>query len=423
MSAPFDLASWLRHIEALHPREMDFSDLGRVRELTADFNALAIPRVLVAGTNGKGSAVALLESIWLAAGYRVGAYFSPHLLRFNERIRINGQEVDDAALCEAFARVEVRRRQALTYFEFVTAAAAELFCHARLDVAILEVGLGGRLDAVNTIDPDVALVTQVGLDHQAWLGDDRERIGAEKAGILRAGRPAVCTDREPPASLLARAAEIDAPLAVLGRDFDYRVRGQGWDWREGQNSYSGLPWPALRGARQLDNAAGALAVLARLAERLPAGGNAIRPGLLKMRLAGRFQVLPGQPACVLDVAHNPDAARALAEGLAAHPVQGQTLAVFSALGDKDGAGMLSILKDAIDHWYVAPLGSSRGASRQQLQEWLAAAGLSSRAHLLNAPVQAFEAARTAAQAIDRVVVFGSFETVGVIMRYLDRLYG
>ncbi|HEY5790562.1 MAG TPA: bifunctional tetrahydrofolate synthase/dihydrofolate synthase [Gammaproteobacteria bacterium] len=409
------LGDWLRRLEGLHPRSIDLG-LERVGRVHA---ALGAPRparvVTVAGTNGKGSLVALLEAILAAAGYRVGAYTSPHLLRFNERVRIAGAEADDAALCAAFARVEAARGDtSLTYFEFTTLAALLLLAEAPLDVALLEVGLGGRLDAVNLVDPDVAVLTPIDLDHAEWLGNDRDSVGREKAGIMRSGVPAVLGDPDPPASVLACAAKLGAPLYRLGQEFRHAIDAHGWRWEGGGRVRSSLPRPALAGAHQYANAATALMALECLADRLPVGQDAVRRGLLEVRLPGRFQVVPGPVETVLDVAHNPHGARALAATLAARPCDGRTLAVVGMLADKALGETLAALQPLVHGWYLAPLEGPRGSPAARLATALGAveAEVSRCADVADALARAHAAARPG----DRVVVFGSFLTVAAALR-------
>lgn len=413
-------------METLHPREIALG-LERVREVQARLQ-LVQPRfaiVTVAGTNGKGSTVAMLEAVLRAAGYRVGAYTSPHLIDYNERVRIDAQPATDAALCEAFARVEAARGATeLTYFEFGTLAAVDLFARARIDIAVLEVGLGGRLDAVNAWDPDVAIVTSVGIDHTDWLGPDRESIGREKAGIFRAGRPAICADPQPPQAIAQAAAAIGADLFQLGRDFSLAIEGVGWSWRAqcgcgadiAPRLRAGLPHPAMRGDYQLLNAAAALMALECLAPRVPVTQAHVRAGLLGAVLPGRFQTLPGQPVRVLDVAHNAQAAQALARTLAAQPVAGRTLAVAGMLKDKPIADVLSVLTPHVDEWFLASLSGSRGASAEQLHAALALSGTRAPTHIHSDVPAAYAAAREHAVSADRIVVFGSFYTVGAILR-------
>jgi dihydrofolate synthase/folylpolyglutamate synthase len=401
--------------------------LGRVREVYARLGpAIAMPVVVVGGTNGKGSTCAFLEAILRAAGYRVGLYTSPHLTRYNERVRIDARPVDDAALVAAFARVESARTAAvpptpLTYFEFGTLAALVLFAEARLDALVLEVGLGGRLDAVNIVDADVAVVTTVDLDHQDYLGSTRDAIGAEKAGIFRRGRPAVCGDPDPPAALVAQAQRIGAVLYRLGHEYGYREEGRQWRYRGPAGERYGLPIPALRGRHQLPNAATALAALDLLSARLAVNAGAVRAGLLDVVLPGRFQVLPGRPTIVLDVAHNPHAARSLAATLGEMGYHPRTLAVFGMLADKDIAGVADALRARIDRWHVAGLPGPRGTSPAAIAARLDAGGVARAAIVEHETVaQAVAAARAEAGDADRIVIFGSFLTVAAALAALGR---
>ena len=407
------LDAWLAWQETLHPRAIDLG-LERValvaRRLGLDRPSCTT--VTVAGTNGKGSSVAMLASVLGAAGLRVGAYTSPHLRRYNERIRIDGAEIEDRALVAAFERIDQARGETtLSYFEFGTLAALLLFAEAGLDLQLLEVGLGGRLDAVNVVDADVALVTRVDLDHCDWLGHDREAIGREKAGIFRAGRPAIVSDPQPPDSLAAVAAELGADLRLRGRDFDIaRIGRDGrWDWVGRERRFEDLPAPALAGAHQYDNAAGVLAALEALPGDRPPGAGAVAAGLASVRLAGRLQARPGRVPVLLDVAHNPDACVRLARHLAARPVRGRTLAVLGVLADKDLAGMLAPLRDQVDAWYAAATPGPRGLSAEALAARLRAEGIDPAGQGAVAALVA-ELQRTAGPD-DRILVLGSFLTV------------
>ena len=378
---------------------------------------LSCPVVTVTGTNGKGSTCGMLESILKSAGYRTGLYSSPHLLRYNERVRIDGQAQDDAAIIAAFNAVEDARGDTpLTYFEYGTLAALHAFGRARLDVAILEVGLGGRLDAVNIVDPDVAVVTTIDLDHMDYLGPTREDIAFEKAGIFRAGRPVVCAEPDPPLTLIAHAREIDARLVQIGRDFGYVAADKQWQyWGPGGERF-GLPVPALRGVYQLANASTALAALGLLQDRLHVPATAVRDGLCTVSLSGRFQVLPGRPAIVLDVAHNPHAARALSATLSTMGYFRQTIAVFGIMADKDLAGVIAALGARIDRWFVATVPGPRGAAADALRVALLNAGIASTAIRTFDDVEtAFAAARDATAEADRIIVFGSFLTVAAAL--------
>ncbi len=417
------LNDWLDHCERLHPKNIDMG-LDRVR-VVAERLALRFtcPVITVAGTNGKGSTCAMLEAILGQAGYRTGVYTSPHLVRFEERLRLLGEVVETEQLVAAFARVEQARCEAqppasLTYFEFSTLAILDIMAHAGLDVAILEVGLGGRLDAVNIIDPDCAVITSVDLDHMEFLGPDRESIGYEKAGIMRTGRPVVVSDPVPPQSVLDRAREIDADLWRFGVDFNFSGDQQQWAWTGRDRRYAGMAYPALRGANQLLNASGVLAALTALREQLPVTAQAVRNGLAMVELPGRFQIVPGQPALVLDVAHNPHSVAALAANLDAMGFFPTTHAVFGAMADKDLALMLQRVNPIIDRWYFTDLPTPRAQTAARLAEqWRA---LNTRrdvqAQVFADPVQALQAAMLAADPADRIVVFGSFYTVGGVLK-------
>ena len=415
------LADWLRYLETLHPKAIAMG-LDRVEAVAARMSiAVDCPVITVGGTNGKGSTCAILEAIYRRAGFRTALYMSPHLARFNERVRIDGDEASDAALADAFEAVEAARTAAqpataLTYFEFTTLAALRLFSNAHPEVMILEVGLGGRLDAVNLVDADVAIITTIDIDHVDYLGPTREDIGREKAGIFRSGRQAICGDPNPPRSLTDHAAAIGAPLWQIGRDFSFVAQGVQWRYEgPGGNRY-GLPLPALRGVYQLGNAATALAAIDALRARLTAPASAVREGLVHVELAGRFQVLPGRPTVVLDVAHNPQAARALAGTLSTMGFHPRTLAVFGMLADKDIESVAQALAPRIDAWYVAPLPGPRGASLARLESALRGCGVTSGAiHRFDDVAHAFEAARNDASEADRIAAFGSFLTVSAAL--------
>jgi dihydrofolate synthase/folylpolyglutamate synthase len=393
--------------------------LERVREVFARMGIeIASPLVVVGGTNGKGSTCAILEAILRHAGHRTGLYTSPHLLRYNERVRVNGASCSDDELVAAFNAVEDARNETpLTYFEYGTLAALWRFAHARLDALVLEVGLGGRLDAVNVVDATVAVVTTIDIDHVDYLGETREQIGREKAGIFRSGRPAVCADRDPPSSLIEHAQAIGALLFLIGRDFEY-VADSPVQWRFAgpAGMRYGLPTPALRGRYQLANAATALAVVDLLRERLVIPAFAIREGLAAVELAGRFQVLPGQPSIVLDVAHNPHAARALAATLGDMGFHPRTHAVVGMFGDKDIGGVVNAMKPRVDRWHTAPLPGPRGASASRLRDVLIRAGVAPDDIFMHDDVEAaFAAARESADEADRIIVFGSFLTVAAAL--------
>ena len=423
MTRPTTLAGWLAYLETLHPKSIALG-LERVREVAHRLPlAFAGPMVTVTGTNGKGSTCAMLEAILSAAGYRVGLYMSPHLRRYNERVRIARSLVSDDDLLTAFRAVEDARiggsgdaAMPLTYFEFGTLAALWLFAREQLDALVLEVGLGGRLDAVNLMDADVAVVTTVDLDHMDYLGPTREDIGREKAGIFRAGRPAVCGERDPPAALVDAARAIGAPLLRIGREFDFVAEGTQWRYRGPNGECYGLPVPALRGDFQFGNAAVALTALDVLRDRLPVPTAAIRDGLVSVELSGRFQVLPGRPTIVLDVAHNPHAARALAGSLATMGFHPETFAVFGMYADKDIRAVVDAMKARVDHWYVAGLPGARGAPTLTIIEKLRAAGIAQSAiHPFDSIASAYRAACDAASDADRIIVFGSFLTVAAAL--------
>ena len=376
-----------------------------------------VPVVTVAGTNGKGSSCAMLEAIARHAGYRTGLYIKPHLVHFEERCRIGGQSVAAGELLPHFQAVEAARGDMpLTYFEFTTLAIMRALSMAPIDVAILEVGLGGRLDAVNAIDGDCALITSIDLDHMDYLGPDRESIGLEKAGILRAGRPAVVSDPMPPASVLRHAADIGADLWLVGRDFSHAGDRQQWSWSGRGRRHNALAYPALRGANQLLNASGVLAVFEALRERLPISAQAVRNGLATVELPGRFQIVPGQPALVLDVAHNPQAAAALAFNLDQMGFYPRTHAVFGAMHDKDIAGMVARLGALVDHWYLTELPLPRAAPATELEDIVRAQFPAMRPSRHASPSAALAAALAAADPADRIVVFGSFLCVGGVLK-------
>jgi len=413
------LADWLEFIGRQHPDAIALG-LERVRAVMARMAVAAdCPVLTVGGTNGKGSVCAYLEGILRASGRRVGLYASPHLLRYNERVRIDGHEAPDERLCESFAAVErARGGVPLTYFEFGTLGALWLFSQEHLDALVLEVGLGGRLDAVNALDPDCAVLTSVALDHTELLGATREAIGREKAGIFRAGRPAVVADPEPPSSVVQEAQRIGARVLLVGRDFGYRAQPGQWEYWGPGGRRGGLAHPALRGARQLRNAAAALAALDALRERLPVAMQDVRRGLAEVTLPGRFQVLPGRPQVILDVAHNAEAAQGLAENLAAAGYARETIAVFGMLRDKDIAAVARAVAPRITRWHVASLPGPRGASAADVASQLAAAGVAQPCTAHASPASAFLAARDEARQDDKIVAFGSFLTVADVMQAL-----
>ena len=414
------LDQWLSHLETAHPVGIDMG-LARITRVKESLGLkFACPVITVGGTNGKGSTCAFLESILLAAGYKVACHTSPHLLRFNERARMNGADVSDADLLKAFERVEQARCRlsdppTLTYFEFTTLAIMDIFANASVDVVILEVGMGGRLDAVNIVDADCAIVTSIDLDHMAYLGNTREAIAFEKAGIFRTKAIAICGDPIPPASLINHANAIGADLWLMGKDYSFTGDQQQWGWTGRGKRFSGLGYPALRGANQLLNASAVIAALIALHDRLPVSAQDIRTGLALVELPGRFQVLPGRPTVVLDVAHNPHAAATLAESIEAMAYHPYTYAVFGAMADKDIDGVLKPLLNTVDYWYCTDLPTPRAASASDLAKRLQT--FNKEALVFMDPGAAYQAALDNAGEGDRILVFGSFYTVSGVMAY------
>jgi len=407
------LNDWLEWQETLHPSSIDLS-LERVGQVADRLQCRAPAKVVisVAGTNGKGSSVAMLEAILLRAGYRVGCYTSPHLFRYNERLRLQGEPISDSALCESFARIDhARGENTLTYFEFGTLAALDIMARESLEVALLEVGLGGRLDAVNVVDADAALITSIGIDHTAWLGMDRDSIAREKAGIMRPAKPAVCGDADPPASLIAEADRIGALWRVLGADFSIKQAGRRWHWQGQRSRYRDLPEPALTGTHQLANAAGVLMVLEMLRECLPVTQTAIESGLKWVHLLGRIQTVPGRVEQVLDVSHNAQAAQALADALRQRPLPGKTHAVIGMLQDKDTESFVRVLEAAVSRWYPVGLQTDRAATAQQLAQRLASVVGMERVTTCESVAGAFKRLNAEVSPGDRVLVCGSFYTV------------
>lgn len=426
LTAQSSLADWLAYIESMHPKGINGIELGlgKVQEVAKRLGLrFDCPVFTVAGTNGKGSTCAMLESILRQAGYKTGVYTSPHLVHFEERMRLAGEAAPATKFVASFAEVESARCQkgaeiALTYFEFTTLAILWALSQEGLDAVILEVGLGGRLDAVNIIDTDCAIITSIDLDHMELLGPDRETIGREKAGIMRTGRPVIVSDPVPPQSVLDRALEIGADLWQVGTDFNVSGDKQQWGWAGRGRRYSGLAYPALRGANQLVNASGVLAALTAMRERLPVTAQAVRNGLAFVELPGRFQIIPGQPSLVLDVAHNPHSVAALAANLDAMGFFPTTHGIFGAMADKDLAPMLAKVGPMIDRWYFTDLPSPRAASGASLQaQWQAQNTRKDASATVHAdPMQALGAAIAAADPADRIVVFGSFYTVGGVLQ-------
>jgi len=415
---PRSLDDWLQHVERQHPQAIALG-LDRVEAVRERMGlGFDCPLFVVGGTNGKGSTCAMLEAILRAAGHRTGLYTSPHLLRYNERVRFGSVEASSEALAEGFGAVEAARGDVpLTYFEFGTLAAAWLFARERLDAVVLEVGLGGRLDAVNVFDADCAVLTGIDIDHVDYLGGTREAIGREKAGIFRSGRPAVVADPKPPQSVLDAAAGMDARLLLIGRDFHCRADSTQWRFESPEGRHMTLAYPALRGAIQLRNAGAAITALETLRERLPVAMQDIRRGLAEVSLPGRFQVLPGRPQLVLDVAHNPEAAGVLAANISASGFSPETIGVLGMLRDKDIHGVLRAIKGRITRWHLATLGGPRGADAKTLEQALRAAGCAEPASLHPTVAAALAAARSEAGEGDKIVVFGSFLTVAEAMAH------
>jgi dihydrofolate synthase/folylpolyglutamate synthase len=415
------LEDWLAHCASMHPTEIDLS-LERVVEVRSRLGIdFKVPVVMVAGTNGKGSTCAMLEAIALQAGYRVGLYAKPHLVHFEERCRVGGRMVDAAELLPHFEAVEQARGETtLSIFEFTTLAIARLLSQADLDLVILEVGLGGRFDAVNAFDADCAIITSIDIDHTEYLGPDRESIGREKAGILRAGKPAIVSDPAPPHSVIDEAKRVGVDLWISGRDFRFSGDRQQWNWSGRERRFNGLAYPALRGANQLLNAAGVLAAFEALRDRLPVSAQAVRNGLALVELPGRFQVIAGQPTIVLDVAHNPHAVAALAHNLDQMGFHPRTHAVFGAMRDKDLAAILERMVPLVDHWHFTDLPLPRAATAAELAA--IHAGASARppgpvtVSCHTGPVDALRAALEAVDPADRIVIFGSFYTVGGVLK-------
>ena len=411
------LDEWLEWQLTLNPTEIRLG-LDRVGAVWKKIHPAPITAqvITVSGTNGKGSSVAFLREILTASGYRVGCYTSPHLSRYNERILVDGQEAADGAICGAFEVIDQMRGEIpLTYFEFGTLVALLLFCKADLDVIILEVGLGGRLDAVNIIDADVALITTIDLDHMDWLGNTRETIGYEKAGIMRPGRPAIFAGENVPDSVLRHAREIGCPLFLAGRDFSFSSTEQSWEWQAGSSKRHSLPLPTLRGRFQLNNAAAVLMVLEQVKNRLPVDQQGVRSGLLSAKVPGRFELVGKEPVVILDVAHNPEAARALSANLGDMYCAGESVAVFSMLGDKDIDQVVATMSGVVDRWHICPLSTQRAAGIEELQTSLQRSGISpGKISVFPDCVAALAAARDCAGPQGRVVAFGSVYLVGAV---------
>lgn len=417
------LPEWLSWQEGLHPSTIELG-LERISEVFKRLHSGSppCPVITVAGTNGKGSSVALLESIYQQAGYQTGVYTSPHLMRYNERIHLNGEEVSDEDICESFERIDQARQQgeeiSLTYFEFGTLAALDIFFRAKPDVMILEVGLGGRYDAVNILDADVALITSIGLDHTDWLGHDRETIAKEKAGIMRKNKPVIFSAPDIPNSIEETAKDVGAMLYQRVKDFDWKngMTYASWDWTSGKQQRTALPHPHLRGNHQLDNAAGVLMVIECLADKLSVNQKQIKSALLSVSVPGRFQCLFGDPMHILDVAHNEASMACLAELLSSQVCGGNNVAVLGMLNDKSHAEALSVMLPEIKKWYVADLDVPRGAKASHLENVLKSLDRDTDVSCFADVNQAISAADAEAEQGDRVIIFGSFYTVEFAMQ-------
>ena len=404
------LQGWLKWQESLHSLDIDLG-LERVAQV---FHALnpdyaKPPTITVAGTNGKGSSVAYLEAIYTAQGYRVGAYTSPHILKYNERIKVGGKPVSDKQICEAFVRIEsVRGTTSLSYFEFGTLAALDIFSRAQVDVQLLEVGLGGRLDAVNIIDPDVALISSISIDHVEWLGGTREAIGREKAGIFRPAIPAIIGDPAPPGSLMQSAIEQQALLYCIGKDFGYTKQTVGWDWFFADQQMVQLPEPGLKGEHQYRNASAVILAVTQMMKTLPVTEVSIKQGLRNVYLAGRFQLIDGDTPVLLDVGHNPQAVKTLADYVTAVFPDRRIHAVFSMMKDKDIAGVLEIMNLVVYDWFFAPLFNTRATTEAVMREIFSQSPVSRVSFGFSSFNEAFSAAKNQSQQGDLLLVFGSF---------------
>jgi dihydrofolate synthase / folylpolyglutamate synthase len=421
-----NLSDWLNWQETLHFTAVDpgLDRVGEVWQRLTSLEKLPFTVITIAGTNGKGSSVAMLESILRAAGYRTGSYTSPHLLSYNERICINNLPCSDGQICQSFAKIDDAREDiSLTYFEFATLAAMDIFCQQDLDVVILEVGMGGRLDAVNLFDADIALITPISLDHTNWLGNNREIIAAEKAGILRAGQSVVCSETSPSMSVKDRAEELKAKCYIAEQDFFASKRQHDWDWQNGQYNYSALPLPALIGDYQIQNAAAVLQTVSLLNQsEFNVDISAIKTGLQTVKLAGRFQIIDGDVERIFDVTHNHQGACNLAELLAEKNSSGQTRAVLAMLKDKDVSAVIEPLKSIIDQWYIAGLDGSRGLSGDDLSNKIKTIVGEGKTFSHTVVEEAYQQAMLESKPNDRVLIFGSFHTVETVMRLIPEYF-
>ncbi len=418
-----NLSDWLRWQEKLHFTEID-PGLDRISQVWQRLNGvtqLAYPVVTIAGTNGKGSSVAMLDAILRSAGYKTGCYTSPHLLDYNERICIAGQCCDDDAICQAFQQIDdVRGDISLTYFEFATLAAILIFNQKQIDIAILEVGMGGRLDAVNLFEPDISLITPISLDHTAWLGEDKESIAYEKAGIIRSDKPVVCSEPEPANAIINKAKQLNASLYYSQRDYHVENHSKSWSWSNNQHTYHHLPKPNLAGHYQVQNAAAVLQVVSLLAKQFTISESDVRLALETVTLAGRFQQFSGDVEVILDVTHNQQGAKNLAQLLADTAYSGQTFAVLAMLKDKDVSAVVESLSTQIDRWYLASLFGSRGLAVSDLAAEFYQLSPVPLLNKYNSVIEAYQQANSDAKPGDRIIVFGSFHTVEAVMRLLHK---
>jgi dihydrofolate synthase / folylpolyglutamate synthase len=414
------LEKWLEWQESLHFTAIELG-LERCRRVANNMGLLkpSYNVISVAGTNGKGSSITMLDQILRNANYKVGRYTSPHLLQYNERICINGEEVPDAELCESFDRIDRARGDiSLTYFEFGTLAALDLFRQHNVELAILEVGLGGRLDAVNVLDADVSLITSIDIDHQQWLGDNRESIAREKAGIFRNKALAICSDPNPPQSLLDCAEALGTPLSVSGSDYSYTINNDTWSWQSKETSFEDLPRPMQYCDFQLQNAAGVLMVLDKINHEYPVSLENIKQALNDFRLNGRMQIIPGEIPKVLDVAHNRESVKALVKNLREMPCVGKTHILVGMLKDKDHLEVFKVLKEVADSWNIVTLSQERGCDAKTLLSDLDVLGIDDNVSGFENVSEALDKLHQSSISGDRIVITGSFLTVGAALRYL-----
>lgn len=418
------LAGWLQWQETLHFTEVDpgLERIGQVWNKLGGSKQLPFTVITVAGTNGKGSSVAMLESILRQAGYKTGTYTSPHLLSYNERICINNQPCDDTTICDSFQRIDHSRADtSLTYFEFATLAAVDIFQQQEIDICILEVGMGGRLDAVNLFDTDIALITPISLDHTHWLGTNREAIGFEKAGIITPGKPVVCSE-EPPLSVEKHADSLDSKVYKRGRNFNIKVNESSWQWLSESVQRNQLSYPALEGDYQIQNAAAVVQVISLLNKAsFRISDDDINQGLSSVKLAGRFQrIKDGNVDLILDVTHNQQGANNLDKLLSKNKPTGKTLAVIGMLKDKDAAAIASTLKHVVDEWYLASLTGSRAMTAEQLAQQFSSTIDVADTHQFDSVELAYQQAKNESTTDDQIIVFGSFHTVEVVLKLINK---